>query len=195
MGLFGIELIDTTSLDAANQLTTHLERWGIEGNPAGPLAICLAIAPSRQVFLPWLTGSAVYEAVQTISRACDLPITRTIVGGERDRITVGIKVGDLTQSQLWENLSWGIFLWAASRYPTHPAWQFRLPPMGEQVVPPSEVEPMVPPMIEPPRNAVATVISYATQPYSLPGIRSSGMPLSVPVLKPPAEAPGPRRGG
>lgn len=181
MELFGIRVIDATAIDGAMQLNTYLQRWGLEGSRTGPLTVTLTITPIRQILLSWFAPSAIAQAAQIIARACDIPITRTFVGRDRDQVTVGLGGEDASDVTLWENIAWGIFLWAASRYPTRARWNM--------------VSPSKPIRMVPPRPSVTpAVTSYVTQSLSLPRTRSVGIP-AVPRLQPPAGAPGPRRGG
>lgn len=182
MELFGIRIIGELSSDAAVQMNMNLRRWGIEGGRTGPLAVSITTSSRRQIGVSWLARSEVYEAAQIVSRSCGIPIVRTLFRDGRDRVAVHISGGDVGQSSVWEHIAWGIFLWAASRYPTNPIWSFVAHPGGPQVS-------------QPRFDVGLTVASYAVQGLSLPRARSPGINPIIPQLKPPGAAPGPRRGG
>ena len=182
MELFGIRFIGETSSDAAMQLAMNLRRWGIDGDRTGPLAISVSLSPRRQIAVSWLARPEVYEAARIVSRSSGIPIARTLLSHGRDHVAVRIPVEDARQSSVWEHVAWGIFLWAASRYPTNPTWSFLARPGRSQ-------------MSQPRLDEGPAVASYAAQGLALPRTRSPAPQPLVPQLNPPGAAPGPRRGG
>lgn len=187
MELFGIEIRDSVSSDGSQYLFQALRRWGVDGAGAtGMLVVSLVPSPSAKILVsPW-SRSDTQDAAGVVSRALRIPLFKPWADSPRDQIVVGISGGAQEMDQILEDLAWAIFLWAAHRYPKHPAWNvlFTKP---EQLV---RKEVLVP------TQGAPTVASFASQSLPLPRKRHDPAASALtPTLHPPAAAPGPRRGG
>lgn len=187
MELFGIQIRDLVSSDASQYLFHALRRWGVDGSGAtDTLVVSLVPSPSAKIVVsPW-SRSDTQDAAGVVSRALRIPLFKPWAGSPRDQIVIGITGRSQEMDQSLEDLAWAIFLWAAHRYPKHPAWNFLF----------TKPQQLVRKDVLVPTQGAPTVASFASQSLSLPRTRHDiAVSALTPTLHPPATAPRPRRGG